>query len=220
MKTAEELKAMLSNPAIAKMAGQKTFDSNNNWPRYGRYRYEVLVAKHKHGTKGLSYIAELKVVKAEKSLDPKAAGIEPQQVGEVVCYIEKGNDDAKGGGGRFKVFLMKAAGQTAEAISTFTATVQNADGTVVQKEISGDNAQALWLAKVINETTQPLAFMLVDCEVYPKDLPPKDGRPGITLSGYRWSTVDPSDDEYAAILAKRAAANLPALDADSFAPKF
>lgn len=64
------------------------------------------VIRTKEGFKGDSAIAELKVRESE----PLAGGEQPSRVGETVDYVENLSDQKKGGGGRFKSFLMTLVG--------------------------------------------------------------------------------------------------------------
>ena len=53
--------------------------------------------------------------------------------------------------------------------------------------------------------------LLIRCEVYPKQLPPKDGQPGKVISGYRWTHVELNDEQLGEIEQARKASKLPSL---------
>ncbi|WP_141323176.1 hypothetical protein [Myxococcus sp. AB025B] len=171
----------MSNAALARIAtSQATLAAQ--YLKAGRYRLEVQLIRTKDGFKGLSAIAEIKVVTSERT-QPTT---EPTRPGLVASYVENLSDSKKNGGGRFKAFLMALAGAeehdvTPDFIARFT------------------------------EAKQAGAFLLVDCDVFPKTLPEKDGKPGKVIEGCRWSNVSLTDTELAAIEAKRAAAKLPPL---------
>src|SRR5205085_1828320 len=129
-----------------------------------------------------SAIAELKVVSAEKTEDN-----EPCRPGKIVSYVENLTDPKKNGGGRFKTFVMALLGADDHEI-----TVEQLG------QFMGD--------------TQPAAFLLIDCIAFPKKLEAKDGKPGMTLTGYKWMTVpDDQQPNNDALNAKRVAAGLPKL---------
>jgi hypothetical protein len=67
---------------------------------------EVEVIRTKSGFKGDSAIAELTV----RESAPLPGGEAPSRVGETVDYVENLTDQKKGGGGRFKAFLMSLVG--------------------------------------------------------------------------------------------------------------
>jgi hypothetical protein len=52
---------------------------------------------------------------------------------------------------------------------------------------------------------------LIRCEVYPKQLPPKDGQPGKVISGYRWTHVELTDKQLAEVEQARKASKIPSL---------
>lgn len=168
----------MSNAALARIAGAQAVVSAQ-YLRPGKYRLEVQSLKTRDGFKGLSAIAELKVLSAEKTHEN-----EPTKPGQIVSYVENLSDAKKNGGGRFKAFLMALAGASEEEMDL---------GMV---------------AKYVGEK-QPGAFLQVDVEVYPKQLPEKDGKPGKVIEGYRWSTVEIDEAGLTALNAKRAAARLP-----------
>ncbi|WP_408890778.1 hypothetical protein ACJ2CR_10465 [Myxococcus faecalis] len=176
----------MSNSALARIATAQAA-VGAQYLKAGRYRLEVQSIRTKDGFKGLSAIAEIKVVTSERT-QPTT---EPTRPGLVASYVENLSDSKKNGGGRFKAFLMALAGAE-------------------EHEVTPD-----FIAK-FTEEKQAGAFLLVDCDVFPKTLPEKDGRPGKVIEGYRWSDVSPTDAELAAIEAKRAAAKLPPL-ADALA---
>lgn len=149
----------------------------------GRYRFSVDAIKAKDGHRGLSAIAELRVVTAEQT-DPS---YRPCSVGSVVSFIEKLDDAKKGGPARFKTFLCALVGATNE-------------------ELDAERVMSFY-----DESKAPGFGLLIDCEVFAKVLPAKDGNPPKTIESYRWKTVDPSDAELDAIEKKRAAARLPPL---------
>ncbi|WP_375757964.1 hypothetical protein [Corallococcus exercitus] len=171
----------MSNAALSRIVSAQAA-LGAQYLKAGRYRLEVQSIRTKDGFKGLSAIAELKVVSAERT-QPTS---EPSRIGMVASYVENLSDAKKNGGGRFKAFVMALAGAE-------------------EQELSLEQ-----LAKFTGDK-QAGAFLLIDCEVFPKTLPEKDGKPGKVIEGYRWSTVSPTDDELAAIEAKRAEAKLPAL---------
>jgi hypothetical protein len=190
----------ISNPALAKLAaGKVTF--GYQYAKFGRYVFEIQAAKVKQGFKGTSAIAELKPLSSEKTQSN-----EPTRVGETVSYVEKLDDAKKNGGGRFKTMMLIALGEQEENINSI-AVEENGVKTIY----TGEPAQTLWFAKMLDEKTQPLAFMRIAAEVYPKKLEAKNGLPEKTIEGFRWSTVDLSDADLAAIDAKRKAAQLPTL---------
>jgi hypothetical protein len=53
--------------------------------------------------------------------------------------------------------------------------------------------------------------LLIRCEVFPKNLPPKDGQPGKVISGYLWTHVEQNDERLAQVEEARKAKKLPAL---------
>ncbi|QDE98318.1 hypothetical protein [Myxococcus xanthus] len=176
----------MSNAALARIAtAQATLGAQ--YLKAGRYRLEVQSIRTKDGFKGLSAIAEVKVVSSERT----QANIEPTRPGLIASYVENVSDAKKNGGGRFKAFLMALAGAE-------------------EHEVSQD-----FIAK-FTEANQAGAFLLVDCDVFPKTLPEKEGRPGKVIEGYRWSNVSLTDAELASIESKRVAAKLPPL-ADALA---
>ncbi|AGC44559.1 hypothetical protein MYSTI_03247 [Myxococcus stipitatus DSM 14675] len=170
----------MSNAAYARIATAQAA-VGAQYLRSGRYRLEVQSIRTKDGFKGLSAIAEVKVVTSERT-----QATEPTRPGLVTSYVENLSDTKKNGGGRFKAFLMALAGAEEHEVTPG------------------------FIAK-FTEAKQAGAFLLVDCEVFPKTLPEKDGRPGKVIEGYRWSNVSPTDAELAAIESKRATAKLPPL---------
>ncbi|NTX15499.1 hypothetical protein HUA76_32495 [Myxococcus sp. CA056] len=171
----------MSNAALARIATAQAA-LGAQYLKAGRYRLEVQSIRTKDGFKGLSAIAEVKVVTSERTQH----NTEPTRPGLITSYVENLSDSKKNGGGRFKAFLMALAGAE-------------------EHEVSPD-----FIAK-FTEAKQAGAFLLVDCDVFPKTLPEKDGRPGKVIEGYRWSNVSPTDTELAAIESKRASAKLPPL---------
>ncbi|MBN8226499.1 hypothetical protein JYK02_03140 [Corallococcus macrosporus] len=77
------------------------------------YRLEVQSIRTKDGFKGLSAIAELKVVSAERT-QPAS---EPSRIGTVASYVGNLSDAKKNGGGRFKAFVMGQAGAEEQELS-------------------------------------------------------------------------------------------------------
>ncbi|WP_223645512.1 hypothetical protein [Corallococcus sp. EGB] len=171
----------MNNAALARIVSAQA-QLGAQYLKAGRYRLEVQSIRTKDGFKGLSAIAELKVVSAERT----QPATEPNRVGAVISYVENLSDVKKNGGGRFKAFVMALAGAE-------------------EAELSLEQ-----LAKFTGDL-QAGAFLPIDCEVFPKVLPEKDGKPGKVIEGYRWSTVTPTDAELSALDEKRAAAKLPTL---------
>ncbi|WP_253895067.1 hypothetical protein [Corallococcus exercitus] len=93
------------NNALTKIATAQAA-AGGRYPRFGRYLLEVEVIRTKEGFKGDSAIAELKVRESE-ALTPGETASKP---GETVDYVENLTDQKKGGGGRFKSFLMTLVG--------------------------------------------------------------------------------------------------------------
>jgi len=174
--------------------------------KYGSYELELQATKVKDD---LNTILELKVLKASKLQGQTS---EPHAVGDVVSYNEKVAEKKKGGGARMMGVLLALRHMTAEEISTITI---KRNGKEV--ELGGEPAKGQWLAKFLNETTQPCAFLRVKCEVYPKKLEASgnpgepDYKPAKTVSGERWAKVELDDATCDEIDAKRAKANLPSL---------
>lgn len=149
----------------------------------GRYRFSVDAIKFKDGHRGLSAIAELRVITAEQT-DPT---VRPCAVGSVVSFIEKLDDAKKGGPARFKTFLCALVGAT-------------------DAELDADRVMSFY-----DESKAPGFGLLIDGEVFTKTLAPKDGKPSRGIESYRWTTVDMTDAELAAVEKKRAATKLPPL---------
>jgi hypothetical protein len=149
------------------------------YPAFGRYLFEVQAIRTKEGYRGRSAIAELKVLKSEQS-ETSA----PSRVGSTVSYVEKLNEMKKGGAGRFKAFLMALVGADPSELGETDSITKFSDD------------------------RQAGTFLFIEAEVYPKTLPAKDGRPGITLSAYRWFNVTPTAEQLAEIERKRAFAEL------------
>ncbi|WP_216626970.1 hypothetical protein [Corallococcus exercitus] len=78
----------------------------------------------------------------------------------VASYVENLSDAKKNGGGRFKAFVMALAGAEEQKLPLEQ------------------------LAKFTGDK-QAGAFLLIDCEVFPKTLPEKDGKPGKVVEGHR-----------------------------------
>ncbi|RJS14629.1 hypothetical protein DRW03_34715 [Corallococcus sp. H22C18031201] len=175
------------NNALMKIATAQAA-TGGRYPRFGRYTFEVAVIRTKEGFKGDCAIAELQVRESE----PLTGGDAPSRPGETVDYVENLTDQKKGGGGRFKSFLMTLVG---------------AD------EFEFANPAAL---KKFFDERQAGTHLLVRCEVFPKQLPVKEGHAGKVISGYRWSHVELSDEQLAQVEHARAASKLPSL-ADALA---
>lgn len=162
---------------IAKAEASK----GGNYPGFGKYRFKVKTIRVKEGGfKGDSVITELEVVTAEATHPDK----HPSKVGVAVDYVENLSDPKKGGGGRFKSFLMALVGAEEHEF-----------------------ANPASLAKFVNEK-QAGVGLLVDCTVYPKKIGGKDGKPEIEISGFKWSHVELTDEQLAVIDAERAALKL------------
>jgi hypothetical protein len=178
----------MSNAKIAALLAGAKAQAQREYLEPGKYRLEVQAIRARDGFKGLSAIAELKVVKSEST----GQGT-PSPIDRTVSYVEVPIDTGKKGAaasGRFKAFLMKLVGVASEA------------------EL-GESA----IADFIDER-QPGAFLLIDCEAWPKVLPPDPvrGLAGKTITSYRWHTVrEEEQPDGAALNAKRTAAKLPAL---------
>lgn len=170
------------NSALTKIATAQAA-AGGRYPRFGRYLLAVEVIRTKEGFKGDSAIAELKVRESE----PLPGGEAPSKPGETVDYVENLSDQKKGGGGRFKSFLMTLVG---------------AD------EFEFANPAAL---KKFFDERQAGTHLLIRCEVYPKQLPPKDGQPGKVISGYRWTHVELNDEQLGEVEQARKASKLPTL---------
>ncbi|QSQ10771.1 hypothetical protein [Myxococcus landrumensis] len=175
------------NNALTKIATAQP-STSGRYPRFGNYLLEVAVVRVKEGFKGDSAIAELKV----RESAPLAGGEAPSRPGETVDYVENLSDQKKGGGGRFKSFLMALVGG---------------------EEYEFSNPVAL--KKFVDER-QAGTHLLIRCEVYGKQLPPKDNFPGKVINGYRWSHVELNDEQLAQVEQARKASKLPAL-ADALA---
>lgn len=179
--------------------------------KFGSYELELQSTKVKDD---LNTILELKVMKASKL---QGQSSDTHSIGDVVSYNEKVAEKKKGGGARMMGVLLALRHMTAEEISTITITRKNKDGKDVEVEFGGEPAKGQWLAKFLNETTQPCAFLRVKCEVYPKTLEASgnpgeaDYKPKKVVSGERWSKVELDDAMCDEIDAKRAKANLPSL---------
>lgn len=170
------------NNALTKIATAQAA-AGGRYPRFGRYLLEVEVIRTKEGFKGDSAIAELKVRESE----PLAGGETPSRPGETVDYVENLSDQKKGGGGRFKSFLMTLVG---------------AD------EYEFANPAAL---KKFFDERQAGTHLLIRCEVFPKQLPAREGHAGKVISGYRWSHVELNDEQLTQAEHARKASKLPAL---------
>ena len=170
------------NNALMKIATAQAA-VGGRYPRFGSYLLEVEVIRTKSGFKGDSAIAELTV----RESAPLPGGEAPSRVGETVDYVENLTDQKKGGGGRFKAFLMSLVG---------------AD------EYEFANPAAL--AKFTDER-QAGTKLLIRCECYPKQLPATNGLPGKVISGYRWQHVEMTDEQLAHAEQARKAAKLPPL---------
>nr|WP_253908700.1 hypothetical protein [Corallococcus exiguus] len=157
--------------------------AGGRYPRFGRYLLEVEVIRTKEGFKGDSAIAELNVRESE----PLAPGEIASKPGETVDYVENLSDQTKGGGGRFKSFLMTLVGADEHEFANPAA-----------------------LKKFFDER-QAGTHLLIRCEVFPKQLPPKDGQPGKVISGYRWAHVELNDEQLAQVEEARKASNLKSL---------
>lgn len=153
------------NSALTKIATAQA-SAGGRYPKFSTYLLEVEVIRTKECFKGDSAIAELKV----RESAPLNASEPASRVGETVDYVENLSDAKKGGPGRFKTFLMKLVG---------------AD------EYEFANPKAL--AKFVDER-QAGVGLLIRCEVFPKQLPPKDGQPGKVISGYAWTHVELNDE--------------------------
>ncbi|WP_208729940.1 hypothetical protein [Corallococcus exercitus] len=134
----------MSNAALSRIVSAQAA-LGAQYLKAGRYRLEVQSIRTKDGFKGLSAIAELKVVSSERT----QLATEPSRIGMVASYVEKLSEAKKNGGGRFKAFVMALAGA----------------------EEKGDKHAG--------------AFLLIDCEVFPKTLPENDGKPGKFVGGHR-----------------------------------
>ncbi|ADO68719.1 hypothetical protein [Stigmatella aurantiaca] len=170
------------NNALTKIATAQAA-AGGRYPKFGRYLLEVEVVRTKEGFKGDSAIAELKVRESE----PLTSGENPSRPGETVDYVENLSDQKKGGGGRFKSFLMTLVGA---------------------EEYEFANPAAL---KKFFDERQAGTHLLIRCEVFPKHLPPKDGQPGKVISGYRWTHVELNDEQLAQVEQARKVSKLPAL---------
>lgn len=174
--------------------------------KYGNYLLELQSSKVKDD---LNTILEFKVVAASK-LQGQAS--DTHSIGEVVSYNEKVADKRTGAGSRMMGVLLALRQMTAAEISTIEI-VRN--GKTV--ELGGEPAKGQWLARFLNETTQPCAFLRIKCEVYPKKLEAKgnpgeaDYKPAKTVAGERWAKVEMTEAELDEADAKRAKANLPSL---------
>lgn len=148
-----------------------------------KYRLEVQAHRLSDGHKGLFAIAESKVITAAAS----KPGASPTPVGSTVAYMEKLDDKNNNGGGRFNAYLLSLVGEK--------------DATKAE-DLS-------WLSKFFNEK-QAGTFLLVDVETWTGEI--KSGaNAGKPITKTRFSTVSPTDEEFAEIEAKRAKANLPKL---------
>lgn len=170
------------NSALTKIATAQAA-AGGRYPRFGRYMLEIECMRTKDGFKGDSAIVEMKVRESE----PLPGGEAPSKPGEMVDYVENLTDAKKGGGGRIKSFLMTLVG---------------AD--------EFEFANPATLAKFFDKR-QAGTHLLIRCEVFPKQLPPKDGQPGKVISGYRWTHVEMDDEQLAAVEQSRKAQNLPTL---------
>lgn len=174
---------MSASIAARRIAQAQAASSSAQYPKPGRYRFSIDAIKAKDGHRGLAAIAELRVITSEQT-EPD---IRPSSVGAVVSYIEKLDDAKKGGPARFKAFLCALVGASNEELNE-------------ERVIS-----------FYDEEKAPGYALLIDCEVYTKTLPSKDGKPPKAIESYRWATVDLTDAELEAVEAKRSAARLPPL---------
>ncbi|MFY1824940.1 hypothetical protein ACN47A_03435 [Myxococcus fulvus] len=170
------------NNALTKIATAQAA-TGGRYPRAGRYLLEVAVIRMKDGFKGDSAIAELKVRESEAL----PGGESPSRVGETVDYVENLSDQKKGGGGRFKSFLMTLVGADEHEF-----------------------ANPAVLKKFFDER-QAGTHVLIRCEVFPKQLPAKDGHAGKVITGFRWSHVELNDEQLSQVEQARKASKLPAL---------
>lgn len=189
---------MSVNPAIAaaakQMAQSKVFgDYVYLSKKFGRYKCRVMATKVKEG--GPKCIAELKVLEVTKTQES-----EPHRVGDVVSYLENLADPRKGGGSRFQKMMLTALGMQESEITRLEF-VENGVKTI----LSGEDAKSYWFAKMLQEDKLPVVGLLIDVEIYPHT---KDGK---TNPRERWSTIDPSETEFAEIEKFRADAKLPPL---------
>jgi hypothetical protein len=173
----------------AKKMGRSQAAGARIYARYGKYRYEVQAIKVSSGASGLWVHAELKVLKAERTGANEEHKVMPNSVGAVISYSENLDNEKKGGGGRFLSFLVGLVG--------------------MDEQLLGDEDQkSEWTSRFYDTEKCAGTFLLVDCEVTPRWLKPKDGKPGRYIEGMQWQTVDLSDDEIVAIDAKRKALEL------------
>jgi hypothetical protein len=174
--------------------------------KFGAYELELQSTKVKDD---LNTILELKVLKASKL---QGQSSDTHAVGDVVSYNEKVADKRSGAGSRMMAVLLALRHMTAAEISTFTLTRNGKE-----VELGGEPAKSQWLAKFLNESTQPCVFLRVKCEVYPKKLEAKgdpgtaDYKPAKTVAGERWSKLEIPEAELDEIDARRAKVNLPSL---------
>ncbi|EPX58207.1 hypothetical protein D187_004244 [Cystobacter fuscus DSM 2262] len=93
------------NSALNKIATAPVA-ADGRYPKFDHYLLEVLVNRTKEGFKGDSSIAELLV----RECEPLSQGETASRPGETVDYVENLTDQKKGGGGRFKSYLMTPVG--------------------------------------------------------------------------------------------------------------
>jgi len=110
---------------------------------------------------------------------------DPNPVDSSPSYVENLSDAQKYGGARFKSFLMSLVGAEEHEFANPAA-----------------------LAKFFDAERQAGAFLLIDAEAFDKTT-----AKGGTVTGIKWTTVNPSDAEFAEIERKRAAAKLPSFAA-------
>lgn len=169
----------MANSALARIASAQAH-VGGQYAKNGRYLLKVQSIRTRDGTKGFSIKAELKVIRAEATQPNES----PSSVGSVIDYVENLTDPKKGGGSRFKGFIMQLLG-------------------AAEHELANPDT----LTK-FEDDRQAAVGLLIECEAYPKNLPPKDGKPAFTVTGMRWGHVEMTDAQLAEADAERAALGL------------
>lgn len=196
----------MSNKALEKLAGAKIHGDHAKM-NYGDYLYRVLAHRGKYGGHwGDTAIAELKVLESTDlpSFPTSRDGTvqcPPQKasrVGETISYTESLSTPGDGGESKRGRFMKHLMGVFALDAPLKTPQLLHLIGT----------------EDIAPSPDQPSAFMLVRCQCVPNWVEPKPGgkyTKGTFLPKWRWSAVDPTDEQLAEIERLRAEAKLPPL---------
>lgn len=170
----------MSNMALRRIASAQASVSGR-WAKSGKYLGRVQCIRTKDGFKGTSAIAEIEILSATQTQESEI----PTKVGATIDYVENTTQQDKGGGGRFKSFLMALVGAS-------------------EDELSAEDA----LDKFVDKRAAGVG-LLIEFDVFPKHLPAKNGNTGKVISGYTWRHVELTDAQIDEIDAMRKGLKLP-----------